>query len=137
MSADDTQSEAVLLVGLGVAAVLLVLRARQTPLPPHTGIDGVVTEGPMCPVESAAHPCPDQPLAGAPIGIWSAAGEVARTETDGGGHFQVRLPPGAYQVAAGGLSTGPGLPRPPAPVAVRVMAGVFTPVHLSYDTGIR
>jgi hypothetical protein len=99
---------------------------------PAGGIEGTVTAGPTCPVETASSPCPP--------GTWQ--GSVRATDTDGGsfetatdeqGRYSLRLPPGAYTVAAatetGSLPTG-------RPVDVSV-ADTVVHLDLQVDTGIR
>jgi hypothetical protein len=99
---------------------------------PAGGIEGTVTAGPTCPVETASSPCPP--------GTWQ--GNVRATDADGGsfdtttdeqGRYSLRLPPGSYTVApataAGVLPTG-------RPVDVTV-ADTVVHLDLQVDTGIR
>ncbi len=101
-----------------------------------SGIDGLVVEGPTCPVERAGSPCPDRPLA-APIRITPIDGGAGITvESDDQGRFHVAEPPGQYDVQPlpvdGSYWPAPGLPQ-----RVTVAAGQFEQVTLTYDTGIR
>ena len=132
----DRQTEYAVLLGLGVGAAAAIVLARRATPSAHTGIDGMVTEGPMCPVESVTHPCPDAPLAGVLVRVLAGGTLVAEARTDAAGHFQVLVPPGTYQVVGLSPQAG-GIPRPPAPVTVTVMPGIFTPVSLRFDTAIR
>jgi hypothetical protein len=109
-----------------------------------SGIEGIVTLGPLCPVQSDVLPCPDRPYQGATIVFYNAlvacpaltCGEVARTSTDSSGRYRVALPPGTYTVVP--QPSGSGIfPRPPSPVTVSVVAGTYATVNFSYDTGIR
>jgi len=59
---------------------------------------------------------------------------LVRSAADG--RFRVRLAPAAYIVRALPVSRS-GLPRPPAPLEVRVRHGRFAKVTIAYDTGIR
>jgi hypothetical protein len=109
-----------------------------------SGIEGVVTLGPVCAVQSDLLPCPDRPYQGATIVFYNAleacpaltCGEVARTSTDSNGRYRVPLQPGTFTVAP--QPSGSGIfPRPPGPVTVSVTAGSYATVNFAYDTGIR
>ena len=60
--------------------------------------------------------------------------EVVSSGADG--RFRVRLAPGAYLVKPLGRH-GSAFPRPPAAREVRVHAGRFSHITITYDTGIR
>jgi hypothetical protein len=101
-----------------------------------TGLEGVVLRGPVCPVESDAEPCPDEPFS-AIFHVfdikWSGVSKFQTTEA---GWFHLNLPPGDYIIE-------PDLSAPlmPPPTAHRVLVTVpesgFATVTLSFDTGIR
>lgn len=97
------------------------------------GVEGVALRGPMCPVQSQQNPCPDQPYQ-AWVNIRDAAGGlVTRVRTDTDGRFRVGLEPGRYT-----LDPESGDPFPVASQQdVEVVAGSFTDVVVSFDTGIR
>jgi hypothetical protein len=97
------------------------------------GIEGIALRGPMCPVQSADDPCPDQPHQ-AGITIRNAGGSVvARLVTGVDGRFRVGLRPGHYV-----LEPESGHPFPVASEQeVDVTAGSYTDVGVSFDTGIR
>jgi hypothetical protein len=105
---------------------------------PGSGILGRVHLGPQCPLESAAHPCPDRPAAGSvvtisgPVPARSTTGlrVVARTTSDAAGAFRVALPPGRYVVTADAGMSCPEASR-------RVVSGAYAEVDLRCDTGIR
>jgi hypothetical protein len=59
---------------------------------------------------------------------------VVRSGADG--RLQIRLAPVTYVVQAL-RQNGSFYPRPPAPFQVRVDAGRFTHITITYDTGIR
>jgi hypothetical protein len=105
---------------------------------PDSGIAGTVLAGPTCPVERPESPCPDQPLADAPVRIdlLSASASPVQTSSDSDGHFRVTLPPGTYKVTPLPFGTS-GLPSPGQTAQVTVMPGQFAAVTLTYDTGIR
>jgi hypothetical protein len=107
-------------------------------LPDATGVRGVVTAGPTCPV--ATDPpdpaCADHPVAGAVLIFTDGAGaEVARTTSQADGTFSVELAPGAYRLVAQPVE---GLMGTPGPIDVQVEDGQpMSEVPVSYDTGIR
>jgi hypothetical protein len=106
---------------------------------PSSGIAGRVVSGPTCPVETVPPrpECAPRPLAATlkvhRIGSHRPA-IVVRSGADG--RFRVRLRAGRYVVKALPESRSP-LPRPPLPFDVRVKAGRFTRVRITYDSGIR
>jgi len=97
------------------------------------GIEGLVLLGPQCPVQSVENPCPDLPHQ-AWIHVRTPEGEpVTRIRSGDDGRFRVGLHPGFYV-----LDPESGDPFPVAEdVDVIVKKGVFTPVTVSFDTGIR
>ena len=103
-----------------------------------SGIQGVVTAGPQCPVETVPPTpgCEDKPLA-ATIIVRAAATylEVTRFTSAADGTFNASLAPGDYVLDP--QTPGPGpFPRG-EPQTVDVNAGEFTQVSIQYDTGIR
>jgi hypothetical protein len=100
---------------------------------PGTGIRGVVTLGPQCPVESESSPCPDRPFQGQ-VTATSGDGSTTTVATDAGGRFAMDLAPGTYTVVA--VTSGGGPPTA-VPQTVTVRDGTYTQVTLEVDTGIR
>lgn len=99
----------------------------------RSGIRGVVTAGPQCPVVVQGSPCPDRPWSGT-VRVATPDGDtVSEVETDARGGFSVDLEPGSYEVLA---VTG-GRPPNASPEAVEVEVDTFTEVTLVVDTGIR
>ncbi len=102
------------------------------------GISGIVTSGPVCPVERASPDpaCADRPVVGATLIILgSGGGEVARVTTDGAGRFSVDLAPGSYAVEPQPVT---GLLGTPPSQDVTVTGSDPGPVlSFAYDTGIR
>ena len=98
-----------------------------------SGVEGVVTIGPTCPVERADSPCPDKPYPTQVIALGNGGVEVARAATDNGGGFLLALPPGDYRLTEVVSGT---FPRPII-VAVHVVSGAWTFAHLTLDSGIR
>jgi len=99
----------------------------------RSGIRGVVTAGPQCPVVVQGSPCPDRPWSGT-VRVTTPDGDtVGEVETDAHGGFTIDLEPGSYEVLA---VTG-GRPPNASPEAVEVDVDTFTEVTLVVDTGIR
>jgi hypothetical protein len=102
-----------------------------------TGIAGIATAGPVCPVEQVPPDpgCAPRPVAGAVVVIRDSSGaEAARVTTAANGTFFVELRPGDYVVEP---QPAEGLMGAAGPQSVTVVEGVATTVQLGYDTGIR
>jgi len=97
-----------------------------------SGIRGLVTIGPISPVERPGEPT-DRPYA-ATIVIERVDGTTAaETKSGGDGRFSVNLAPGSYV-----LEPQNGNPLPIArPQHVTVAPRTFTEVTVEYDSGIR
>ena len=105
-------------------------------LPYHSGIRGVISVGPTCPVERMPPDpaCADKPYQ-TPVADFRASDPVhavALLQSDAQGAFKVSLPPGEYLVDAGQRT----LPRCPQTSAT-VAPGQYASVVISCDTGIR
>ncbi len=100
-----------------------------------SGIEGTVTEGPMCPgpVPVGNNPCPDQPYQATITILNMENKQVAQVQSDAQGNFKVELAPGTYVLHP---ISGKPLPRA-ADQTVVVSAGQFTPVSIVFDTGMR
>lgn len=107
-------------------------------LPGKTGISGIATAGPTCPVVTASPSpaCADRPVDGAVLVIVNLQGsEVARAVTGSDGRFSVELAPGAYRLIPQPVQ---GLMGTATPIDLRVDAEApVTDIQVSYDTGIR
>ncbi len=107
-----------------------------TPSPnPSSGIEGQVSEGPMCPgpVAVGENTCPDRPYQ-ATISILDVNNKpVTQFQTDASGSFKLVLPPGTYTLHPESDKTLPYA----ADQSVIVNAGEFTTVTIVYDTGMR
>ena len=102
---------------------------------PGTGIEGLVTIGPMCPVVTLASPCPDRTYAAA-VAVRDGSGrEVARFQTGDDGRFRVEFPPGVYTLAP--VDPRPGVPPRGREQMVTVVGGQITPGHPQVRLGIR
>jgi hypothetical protein len=100
-----------------------------------SGISGHTTLGPGCPLESAASPCPTQPVA-ADIEVRDSGGSVVAHATSASdGTFRIGLSPGVYVVTA---KVDQGVPMPQEKTtSVTVPEGSYVTVDLVFDSGIR
>ncbi len=102
---------------------------------PSSGVEGIITEGPMCPgpVPVGNNPCPDQPYQ-ASISILDANNnQITQIQAGVDGYFKITLAPGTYV-----LHPESGKPYPHASdQSVVVIDGQFTQVTILYDTGMR
>jgi hypothetical protein len=127
---------------LVLASLLLVVAGCAGPATvgtptPGTGIGGVVTAGPVCPVEkNPPDPaCAPRPVDGAILSVRDAAGtEVARVTSAADGTYFAGVPGGIYVVMPQPVK---GLLGTPGPQSVAVADGSAVRLDLSYDTGIR
>lgn len=119
-----------------IALAVTVAACGAAPSPPEdSGIDGSVFIGPLCPVVQEGVPCPDAPYE-ASIRVQNSSGKVVATvRSDKDGRFRLNLRPGAYTLEP--LSPNAGAPPYAAPVTVQINEHVFTPVTITYDSGIR
>jgi hypothetical protein len=119
-------------MGSVVAALLLVAAlVHQT----DTGVKGVVTIGPTCPVERPGDPnCRDKPYR-ATMKIVRARGGalVKKFSSQADGHFTVHVDAGRYVIEKTGRAVLPSL----RPIAVTVTHHRFTRVSVQYDSGLR
>jgi hypothetical protein len=98
-------------------------------------IRGEVLLAPMCPVESIQSPCPGRPLAGVPVRVVDADGEVrASAVSDDRGAFTIDVTPGSYLLTA---SIEQDAARSVEPVRVEVRAGEVVRSDVMVDSGIR
>ena len=119
---------------LSLVVLLAAACARSPAAPSDSGIQGVVTIGPTCPVERADSPCPDQPFA-AEIAVKRGDEVVATVSSGEDGRFRVALAPGDYLLQGIAPNQG-GLPfAKPIPVTVRPHE--FADVRVTFDSGIR
>jgi len=119
---------------LGTLTPFFVRCAPEVP-PPGSGVMGIVTRGPLCPVQQLGVPCPDEPYSATLVVLDSANAEVARTTSGTDGRYAIALAAGSYTMVP--LSP-PGVPFPTAGrVDFDVVAGQWTVLDISYDTGIR
>jgi hypothetical protein len=108
-----------------VGAVLVGAGSGKSP----NGLRGTVVIYPASPVCQAGSPC-TRPAARAPLRFWRNGKVVARTRTDGKGHFRVGLAARKYRVTSkkSVLLT---------PAHVTVMTDRYRRVTFKLDSGIR
>src|SRR5688500_17765494 len=81
---------------ISVLFVVLLTACLPTPEPLDSGIEGIVTIGPMCPAMQEDVPCPDQPYQ-ATMTVLTTSGKILiEFQTGESGRFQVGLAPGEY-----------------------------------------
>jgi hypothetical protein len=124
-----------LLLLILAAFALIAAQCDNNGNPPSSGIEGLVTIGPVCPVERIDTPCPDKPYQATIVVKDDQGNEVARVQSGEDGRFRVALAPGTYTLAPQSSSQGS------YPFAkeqqVEVQAGAFTTVSVQFDSGIR
>ncbi|WP_372498031.1 carboxypeptidase-like regulatory domain-containing protein [Sinomonas terrae] len=97
-----------------------------------TGVFGLITAGPTCPVQRADQSCPPELVPTVVQARTAAGASVASTQSDSAGRYALDLAPGSYVLVVGGA----GWPRcPDTPVTVR--AGSSVRADITCDTGIR
>lgn len=101
-----------------------------------SGIFGVATIGPTCPVErDPPDPaCADRPYEGMLRVSRTDGGEGGSFSTDAAGAFNVSLTPGEYLISSPNDATPPTCSAPGPIIVVR---GEWTRVPVSCDSGIR
>jgi hypothetical protein len=98
-------------------------------------IRGEVVLAPTCPVEIIQSPCPGRALAGVPVHVVDADGQVrASGVSDEHGAFTIDVAPGAYLLTAV-IEEDPA--RSVKPVRVEVRAGEVVRSDVTVDSGIR
>jgi hypothetical protein len=115
--------------------VTLVVRSRsRAPIVPSgTGVYGLVTAGPTCPVEQVGNPCPPRPVA-AEVDVQDMDGRtIGTTRTDSAGRYSLSVKPGSYALV---IVTGTTFPRCPSE-PVSIPSGAPLRVDVNCDTGIR
>ena len=118
---------------IGLVMVLLLSACSSGAGAPTGGIQGTVTAGPTCPVETQNSPCPPGVWTGT-VRATAADGTSTEAQTDENGRFVLPLSAGSYTVAPVVADSGPPTAKP---VTVTVGEGVMQTVDLEVDTGIR
>lgn len=101
----------------------------------QSGIKGTVSLGPTCPVEqNPPNPqCADKSYAASFTA--TGGGKVLPFSSASDGTFELSLPPGMYSVSP--APSAPSLPRCASVEDIAVVAGAYTNITISCDTGIR
>ena len=103
--------------------------------PGGSGLEGVVTLGPLCPVQQLGAPCPDRVYAATLVLLDANEVEVGRVTSGADGWYRLAADPGVYTLAP---QSPDGSPLPFAgPIEVTVVDGVYAVVDVAYDSGIR
>jgi hypothetical protein len=125
--------------GLATVGMIVfgLLASCNRPGPGHDRgtLQGHVTSGPTCPVESIPPDprCADRPVADAPVEAVSSAGTF-HTRTDREGSYTLAVPAGVtFTVTVGAGRTPPSCP----PLTVTVPANETVTRDISCDSGIR
>jgi len=113
--------------------VLLLTACLQIPQSSDSGIEGVVTIGPMCPVIQENVPCPDQPYQATLTVLTTRGKRVAQFQTDEKGYFRFNLASGDYVLHP----ESPNMMPFAADMQFTVDEHEFTLLEISYDSGIR
>jgi hypothetical protein len=106
----------------------------QTPSESRTGIDGVITIGPIRPGPASDAFPSSKLLTNATFIVESERGVVTSFTTDNRGYFRISLAPGHYTVSMKDKKGGIGQY---GPFDVDVVVGRMTKVEWQCDTGIR
>jgi hypothetical protein len=98
-------------------------------------IRGSVLLAPTCPVETTESPCPGRPLAGVPVRVVDADGNVRASAMSGDdGAFTIDVAAGSYLLTAS-IEEDPA--RSVKPVRVEVRVGEVVHSDVLVDSGIR
>ena len=108
--------------------------AGQTPAGSETGIEGVITIGPIQAGPVRADAPSSRPLANTAFVVENQKGNVASFTTDENGHFRMPLAPGHYKVSLKQRTSSIGRY---GPFEIDVVAGQMTKVQWQCDSGIR
>jgi hypothetical protein len=126
---------------VGPGREVRVVRESGDELPAGGGVVvGLVTAGPVCPVErDPPDPaCAPRPVAGAILVFRPSAGqETARVTTGPDGRYEIRLAPGAYELVPQPVEGLMGTPEPTAFRVTDVPGEIAQRLDVAYDTGIR
>lgn len=121
------------LAGLLLFSFVLAQTDAQTSSP-STGIEGVVSIGPIHGGPQRSDEPASAPLANVVFEVANDAGAVTTFTTDESGHFRIPLAPGRYSIKARDLKTKP---RGCGPFEVEVTTSGFKKIKWECDSGMR
>lgn len=120
-----------------IAALVLSGCSASATSPATAYIQGTVTAGPTCPVETVENPCPPKLVAEREVDLQTRDGStVATTTTDSTGHYRFTTNAGSYVVHVRIVQGQVGL-RQITHGNVTVAAGQTVTLDIQLDTGIR
>lgn len=125
----------IFLVLLALFSRVVLAQTQSTPKPePETGLEGVISEGPIYGGPSR-HGVPDsRPLANTEFLVEKENNTVASFKTDKQGRFRISLPSGHYTIFRKDWEAKVGSR---GPFEVDVAAGQMKMVQWNCDTGLR
>ncbi|HEX4629893.1 MAG TPA: hypothetical protein VH188_02925 [Chthoniobacterales bacterium] len=121
------------LLGLVAITFFAAVNYGQTPSA-STGIEGVITTGPVHGGPSRAGETDSAPMSDIAFEVTNDTGVVTSFKTGTDGSFRVSIPPGHYLIRRAGTTPKLGGCRQ---FTVDVSAGNFAKVHFECDSGIR
>jgi hypothetical protein len=125
-----TAQRVVVMFVLGLSGMTM---AETTQSESGTGIEGVITVGPVVPGPVREGTSSSAPLANFAFAVTNNNGPVTSFTTDAQGHFRVSLAPGHYTISSSGKIGIRGC----GPFDVDVVSGKMTTVEWECDTGMR
>jgi hypothetical protein len=105
---------------------------------PHGTLSGVVTIGPICPVEKVNDPCPTPPAAYAARKVLVESADATKVlfvvDIDSHGFYRIDLVPGTYTIdlQKNGIDRSAEVPA-----KVTIVSGGTVQLNIGIDTGIR
>lgn len=124
---------------IGLLCILLALEAcgGNATTPATATIQGTVTAGPTCPVETPEGSCAPRPVSDRKVDLNTKAGAIVETtKTDSAGHYRFLTDPGSYVVHVQIVQGEIGM-RQTTPGDVTVGAGQTITLDILLDTGLR
>ncbi|TFG38689.1 MAG: hypothetical protein E4H44_03465 [Candidatus Aminicenantes bacterium] len=120
---------------ISLVCLLLFLGACKpvSPTPADSGIQGQVSIGPVCPAVQEGMDCDDKPYPGSFTVLTSKGRQVTQFQADANGIFEIPLAPGDYILHPESPNILPFADEQP----FTVLAGQFTQLTVTYDSGIR
>ena len=126
-----------MMIRASIAVVLLFLVvssvSAQTSSESITGIEGIITIGPIHPGPIREGMPSSAPLANLTLSVANEKGPITSFSTDAEGRFRVALAPGRYTITSGRKIGMHGC----GPFDVDVVVGKMTSVAWQCDTGMR